>query len=73
MHIFGLKALDNNPISEGMVERAMRVSGPSRDERLARTMEDLLTDATAYGRLSDASVSSNVCQLLAGSSFGESM
>ena len=71
MHIFGLEALGNNPVWEGLVQRAMRVSGPSRDERAARAMEDLLTGATAYSRLSDAFVRSSVWQLLAGSSCDE--
>ena len=42
MHFFGLEALDHNQVWKRMAQRAMRVSGPSRDERVARTMEDLL-------------------------------
>ena len=42
MHFFGLEALDHNQVWKRLVRRALRVSGPSRDERVARTMEGLL-------------------------------
>ena len=54
-----------------LVQHAMRVSGPSRDERAERAFEDLLMDATAYRRLPDASGIESLSQLLVGSSCDE--